>query len=797
VRRAGGGRRRWPALDRKLARDLRAAAGQVAAISAVIGAGIAVLVAMFSTFDSLDLSLRTYYEEYRFGDVFVSAVRAPLSAAERVAAIPGVAQVEARVVASVTIDVPGMSDPGTGRLVSVPGDRRPVLCDLFLREGRYLEAGRPDEVLASELFARAHGLGPGDTVGAIVNGRRRELRIVGLALSPEFIYQIRPGELFPDNERFGVFWMERRALAAAFQMEGGFNDLVIGLTRGASEPDVIAEVDRVLRPYGGTGAIPRALQLSHWYLQSELEGLRTSGIFVPAVFLGVAAFLLNVVLSRMVAVQRSQIAVIKALGYGNAAIGAHYVKWSLMVALSGSAVGAVGGALLGRALTGLYTGFFQFPILLYRVDSRVLLAAVLVGVAAAVAGAIGAVSRAVRLPPAEAMRPEPPARYAISWAERAGLRALLSPAARSVLRTVQRHPGRAALSVVGIGLGASLLVVANFSLDAIDVMLDLQFNQAQRYDLAVSFVEPTSARALDEVARLPGVLRAEPFRVVPARIRAGPRSRVLAITGVRARAELSRVVDASSRVVDLAPGGLVLSDKLARVLGVGVGTRVMVEVLEGERPVREVPLVGLVSEYTGMNAYMDLESLHRLMREGGTLSGAYLAVDPARRDALYRQLKATPRVSGVLNKRAAMQSFLDTVASMMSQMQAIFVAFAAIIAFGVVYNNARISLGERNRELATLRVIGFTRAEVARVLLGELVVVTGLAAPFGLAGGYGLAAALVWAYDTEMYRLPLVIGGGTYAFAGGTIVAATVLSAAVVRRRLDRLDLVAVLKTRE
>ena len=788
---------RWSALDRKLARDLRATAGQVTAICAVIGAGIAVFVATFSTFDSLDLSLRTYYDEYRFGDVFASAVRAPLSAAEQVAAIPGVAQVEARVVASVTIDVPGMPDPGTGRLVSVPADRRPALCDLFLREGRYLEAGRPDEVLASELFARAHGLRPGDTVGAIINGRRRELRIVGLALSPEFIYQIRPGELFPDNERFGVFWMERRALAAAFQMEGAFNDLVLGLMRGASEPDVMAGVDRVLRPYGGTGAIPRALQVSHWYLQSELQGLRTSGIFVPAVFLGVAAFLLNVVLSRMVAVQRPQIAAIKALGYGNAAIGLHYVKWSLVVALAGSLLGAAGGIVLGRGMTGLYTGFFQFPILLYRFDSRVLLAAVLVGVAAAVAGALGAVRRAVRLPPAEAMRPEPPAPYAVGWIERAGLRRFLSPAARSVVRGMQRHPGRASLSVVGIGLAASLLVVANFSLDAIDVMLDLQFNLAQRYDVAVSFVEPTSARALDEVGRLPGVLRAEPFRTVAARIRAGPRSRVLAITGVPAGAELNRVVDASFRPVDLAPGGLVLSDKLARVLGVGAGERVAVEVLEGERPVREVAVAGLVGEYMGMNAYMDLESLHRLLREGDTLSGAYLSVDPARRGTLYRQLKATPRVSAVLNKRAAMQSFMDTIASTMKQMQAIFVAFAAVIAFGVVYNNARVSLGERNRELATLRVIGFTRAEVARVLLGELVVVTGVAIPLGLAAGYGLAALLVKAYDTEMYRLPLVIGGGTYVFAAGTVLVATVVSALIVRRRLDRLDLVAVLKTRE
>jgi putative ABC transport system permease protein len=260
---------------------------------------------------------------------------------------------------------------------------------------------------------------------------------------------------------------------------------------------------------------------------------------------------------------------------------------------------------------------------------------------------------------------------------------------------------------------------------------------------------------------------------------------------------MNRVVDSSFRVVDLQPGGLVVSEKLAEVLRVRPGDRVIVEVLEGDRPVREMPIVGLVAEYMGMNAYMEIATLHRMMREGGTLSGAYLVVDRAELDVLYGRLKATPRVSGVLNKRAAMESFMETIGTTTRQMQGLFVLFASVIAFGVVYNSARVSLGERSRELATLRVIGFTRTETARVLLGELVVVTALAVPLGLMGGYGLAALLVWAFDTEMYRLPLAIDGSTYVFAGAMTIAATVLSALVVRRRLDRLDLVEVLKTRE
>jgi putative ABC transport system permease protein len=795
ARRSSG--RRWRALDRKLLRDLDTMKGQALAIALVIAAGISVFVSMFSTFTSLDLSLTTYYDRYRFGDVFAAAVRVPLPVAGRLAEIPGVAQVEARVVVNVTIDVPGMADPASGRLISVPADRRPGLCDVFLREGRYLEPRRPDEVLASEGFARAHGLRPGDAVAAVINGRRRELRIVGLALSPEFIYQIRPGELFPDEERFGVFWMDRQSLGAAFQMEGAFNDAVLTLMRGASEPEVIAAVDRVLAPYGGAGAIPRALQVSHWYLANELAQLRTSGILVPVVFLGVAAFLLNVVLSRIVSVQRPQIAAIKALGYGNAAIAVHYVKWSLLVALAGAGLGLLAGVWLGRAMTGLYTWFFHFPILVFDLDARVMLAAVAVAAISATLGALGAVRRAVQLPPAEAMRPEPPARFGVSWMERAGLRRMLSMPARSVLRSMQRHPGRVALSTLGIALGASLLVVSNFSLDAMDLMLDVQFNLAQRYDLAVTFVEPTSSSAVHEIRRLPGVMQAEPFRAVAARVRVGPRSRMVSITGVPADASLNRIVDASFQVVRPRPGGLVLSDKLAELLRVVPGDTVVVEVLEGQRPVRDVPVADVVYEYMGMNVYMEQASLHRIMREGETLSGVYLSVDPSRVDALYRRLKATPRVAGVLIKRAAIDSFMETIAGMMRQMQALYVVFASIIAFGIVYNTARISLAERSRELATLRVIGFTRAEVSSILLGELVVVTLVAVPLGLWMGYGMAGALVTAMDTEMWRLPLVVSAGTYVYAAAAIVVATTLSALVARRRLERLDLVEVLKTRE
>lgn len=785
------------ALTKKLWRDLRHLRGQAVAIALVIAAGVAIYVVMESTLVSLDLTQRTYYERYRFADVFASAKRAPLSHAAEIAAIPGVAQIETRVVSDVLIDVPGLVEPAVGRLVGIPAPRRAMLCDVFLRQGRYIEAGRPDEVLLSETFAKLHGLVPGSVLPAILHGRRRNLRVVGLALSPEYVYNVRPGELMPDEKRFGIVWMERRALAAAYEMEGGFNDVVLRLARGASQPEVIARLDRLLEPWGGRGAIPRSLQTSHWYLENELGQLRSSGRVLPVVFLGVAAFLLNVVLTRIVALERGQIAALKALGYTNREVAAHYLGLALLIAALGGAIGVAFGAWLGRGMTRLYTEFYHFPILEYRLAVKVAVQGTVIGLVAAGLGALGAVSGAARLPPAEALRPEPPARYRESLLERAGVKRLLSQPARMIVRNITRRPVRASLSILGIALGAAMLVVGTFSLDAMRRIVDVQFFLAQRYDAMVTFLEPTSPRAFHEVERLPGVREVEAFRSVPVKLRFRHRSRQAAVLGLPAAPRLNRVLDSKTRPVTLPPQGLVLSRTVADVLGADRGDVVVLEVLEGARPILQVPVADVVDEYIGTNVYAEIGALRRLMREGETLSGAFLAVDRAAEPALYRRVKRSPRVAGVLLKRATVESFEKTIARNFKVITTVNMLFAAVIAFGVVYNTARISLSERSRELATLRVIGFRRAEISYILLGELAALVALAIPVGLLLGYVMSAAILELFQTELYRIPFVIAPRTFARAGFVTLVSAAISAAAVRRRLDRLDLVAVLKTRE
>lgn len=785
------------ALDRKLIRDLVAMRGQAIAIALVMGAGVAMFVSYLSNFESLRATQQAYYDAQRFAEVFASLKRAPARLEARIRDLPGVARVETRVVADVTLDVPGLAEPASGRLVSVPARGRPALNDVFLRRGRWIDAGRPDEVIASESFVDAHGFHPGDRVAAIVNGRRRELTIVGVALSPEYIYSIRPGELIPDDRRFGVFWMERRALASAFDMEGGFNDVALALEPGVSADEVVRRLDALLAPYGGIGALPRAQQISHWMLDQELTQLQNFGFVIPVIFLGVAAFILNVAITRALALQRPQIAALKALGYANRELAWHFLKWALVIGLGGVGVGIVAGGWLGAAMIDLYNQYYRFPVLQYQLPARVVVGALAMSLAAAVAGALVAVRRAVAIPPAEAMRPEAPARYRPSTAERLLAGHRLTNATRMVLRNLERQPWRALASMVGIGFGGAILLVGFVFVDAMEVLIDTQFMVAERQDVSLAFVEPRSSRVLHEVAALPGVLRVERVRAVPARVRAGHRHRSVSILGVPADATLKRVVDAYGVARPLPPDGLVLSSTLARALDVSPGESVRVEILEGRRPVLDVPVASLVDDAMGLGAYMSIDALWRLLREDRTLTGASLLVDPAMVDTLNRRLKALPAVAGVSVKRAALQSFRDVMAQNLILMIGLNVVFAGIIAGGVVYNAARISLSERSRELASLRVLGFTRAEISLVLLGELALLTALSLPVGVGVGWGLATAIVSAVESEVFRLPLIITPQAVAWTALCIVGAAALSGMVVRRRLDHLDLVAVLKDRE
>jgi putative ABC transport system permease protein len=783
-------------LDRKLLRDLWSLKTQVVSIALVIACGIGGYLGSLSTHSSLLWSRQHYYDTARFAHVFATAKRAPDSLGWRLRAIPGVAEAETRVVRDAQLSLPGVVPPMIARLIGFDFAHPPGMNRLTLRSGRWPAPGSRSEVVVNQRFFEARALRLGQPMTVLLNGKQERLTLVGTALTPEYIYATRGGGM-PDDEWFAVLWTDEKALAAAFNMEGAFNSVLLRLQHGASAERAIAALDRLLEPYGGFGAVGRADQMSDKIVTQEINQQRIFGTVLPAIFLLVAAFILNVVLHRQVNAQRGEIAALKALGYPDRDIALHYLKFASVIVLLGVAIGTWLGHWLGQAMTGLYTDVFHFPDFHYRLEGWLVLSGAAAALAAAAGGALAAIRGVLRLRAAEALRAPAPAAFRPLLVERLGYAQLLTPSQRMIMRNLERKPVRAGITVLGIAGSVAIVIAGTFWADAIEWFMDVQFNRAHRAQVSVGFAEAVPRSALWELARLPGVKQAEVSRAIPVRLRAGHRSYRTGITGLADDAELQKILDAGLHAARLVPGAALLTTRLAERLAVGPGDVIEVELLEGERVKALLRVGGTVDEMVGANVWMRLEDLNRLAREGELVSGAGLLVDRAAEAGLLERLKNIPAAAVVIVQRTLVDTFRETSAKNVLFFTAVLSAFAATIAVGVVYNNARIQLAERAWELASLRVLGFTRAEVSVLLLGELGLEIALAIPLGFVAGFWLAALLLALMPHDVIDFPLVIYPTTYLLAGAVVAAAGVASALIVRNRIDNLDLVGVLKTRE
>lgn len=784
-------------LDRKLLRDLWRLKTQVLAIALVMAAGAATLILGVGAERSLSETQQAYYERDRFADIFAAVRRAPEALGERIAEISGVAEVETRIIETAVLDIEGLAEPASGQLVSLPDYTESVLNRVQLRQGRMPDPGYPDEVVVNVAFADAHGFEPGARFTAVINGRQRELEIVGIGYSPEFIYALGPWDLIPDDRRFAVIWMSRRALAAAFDLEGAFSAVAVRLLHGASQDEVIERIDELLERYGSRGAHGRDEQTSHAFVDAEIQQIEAMSRALPPMFLFIAAFLVNITLARLVALEREQIGLMKAVGYSSYAIAAHYLKFVAAIAVIGVGIGAVIGTVLGRAMTVLLADFFHFPFLVFdtSVDTYVIAAAITI--AASVVGGLKAVHGAATLAPAVAMQPPAPPAYRRLWTGGARLFRHVPQLAVMISRNIVRAPVRAAMTLFGVSLSTAILIAALFFLDSIEFMLDVSYFQADRQHASIDFTLERPYSAVYEATNLPGVMSAEPVRAVAVRLHSGPVEQRTMLFGKPAETELSRVLDRDHRPLRLPETGIVPTEALAEALGVGLGDFIEVELLQGHRGTVFLPVTAISQGYFGLVAFAEIGQVNRMMREGAMVTGVHIAMDEHAANELYAAIKELPMVGSIALQRVALANFRETVGELIWFSLSFFIGLGVVMAIGVVYNNARIQLSERARELASLRVLGFMRGEVSWVLLGELALLTLAAQPLGWLIGYGLSALMVEGFQTDLFRFPHVVERATYGWATIVVLVAAAASALIVRRRIDRLDLIEVLKTRE
>lgn len=784
-------------LARKRRRDLWRMRGQVLAVVLVGAVGVANLVMSQATLESLDTSRARYYAGAAFADAFAGLVRAPEAVATRLAAIPGVARVDTRIVAHGRAELQDFDEPIRVTAISLPGATDPFLNRLHLRAGRVPGPDEHDAMVVSDAFAEAHGLVPGDSVTVTVHGRRQMLWIAGIGATPEYVAQMAPMTMFPDARRFAVMWMPRAALAAAVDMEGAFNSVAFAYAPGARTRQVLDDVDRVLARHGGTGAIDRQDQPSHRYLSEEFRQLRTMARIFPAVFLGVSAFVLHVVLGRLVAGQREQIGTLKAFGFDNREVWRHYAGYAVLVGLASALLGLALGAWLGHGMAGLYREFYRLPWVDFRISPAIVLLATSVSLASALLGAALPVRAAARLAPAEAMRPDVPWQGRPPGLVRALRFARMRQSHRLIARNLQRRPGRALLTWFGLALGTAVMMMARFQDDAIEAIIDRQFRQAERHDVMVAFQEARGARAVQALRALPGVIRVEPERVVPVRVvHRAMRYRTVA-RGLLPDARLRRTIDRGGAPVEAPLEGVLLTDHLADWLDARPGDLVTLETLDGRGRMLQLPLAGVVGEPFGAQAYLPEAIMDRLTGEPGRVTGAALSVDPAALPAIFKRLDGWPLVAGLDQRLAGLRNFREGMADTITTFTLIATAFGIVITVGVLYSSARVSLSERARDLASLRILGFTRAEAGYLLLGELALLTVLAVPLGFALGHGFVALLVHGFESDLVRIPHRVTAVTHGLAGVTTLATALVCGALIQRLVDRLDLVAVLKARD
>nr|WP_041463835.1 ABC transporter permease [Pelodictyon luteolum] len=785
-------------LNHKLLFGLRRGLTQMAAVAAVVACGIAVFVSMRSVKYSLEATLEAYYARYRFADVFMQLKRAPGYMEGAVSAVPGVRFVTSRVVADVTLDVPGLPEPATARLISIPErSGEASLNAIAVVAGRYIEPRSLNEVVASRPFMEANGLKPGDRIRVVINGRLKELRIVGTGLSPEYVYEVQPGAFFPDSRHFGVLWMGRTAMESALDMSGAFNDLSVALERDASKEDVKMELDRLLGRYGSLGAYGRDEQISDRFISDEIRQVAVQVTFLPAVFLLAAVFLLNIILSRMVNLQREEIGVLKAMGYRGREIGLHYLGFALLPAAAGVLGGAVGGVFLGRGLMRIYSEYYNFPDPLYLFRPADLLLAVVLSFAAALLGAASSVRRVTALPPAEAMRPESPALYREGLLDRLRFFGRMPVPVKIIVRNLERHPWKSTLSLAMVALAVAILFAGRYAYDATKWMVHVEFGEKHREDVTLLFNNPMPPSIASSLKSGEGVLQDEYYREEPARLSFRHRSKRQSIRGLPFRGGLQRLVDSRGLSRTVPPDGMLLTTELASALGVEAGDTLRVDLLHGRQRSGNVLVAGTIDEILGLSAYMQLEGLNRLAGDDGVVNGALLKIDPAEMEARYADFKQMPGVGGIMLLKALRKSFDELIERSMMTSTIILTVFACVLAFAVVYNGARISLSERSRELAGLRILGMTKGEISFILLGEQAVITLGALIPGYLLGILLSILLARSLNSDLYRMPLVFTVWNVLFAYLVVISVSMLSGFAIWRRLQRLDLVAVLKTRE
>jgi putative ABC transport system permease protein len=788
-------------LNRKLVREVIRSYGLLLLVTSIIAVGITCYVALQSAYHNLDLARQRYYRQCRMADFWIDLKKMPVAELDNLYRVDGVSEVHSRIQPRATVDLPDMDVPINAQVISLPDRRSAVINDIILRRGEYLGEGRRNEVIVSEKFALANEIAPGSTIHLLLNNRRQELIVVGTAISSEFTYLVSPGSLVPDPEHFGVFYVKRSFAEDVFDSEAAANQIVGRLAPESRErvDEILRKLEVALEPYGVFAATKLEFQASHQFLNNEIEGLGGIAAVLPIIFLAVAALVLNILITRMARRQRVVIGTFKAIGYSDAQIFLHFLKYGLCVGIAGGLLGSLLGYMASAGMTVVYRWFFEFPDLQSGFYWYTHAVGISVSILCAMAGSFYGARTMLKLEPAAAMRPEPPRAGGVILIEvlLAGGWRFLSAGWRMTLRGLFRNRLRTLTGMFSAMMGSGLLVSGFMMTEAQSFIIDFQFHRTLRSDVDVTFESEQGVDAFSDVRRMPGVDYAEPQFNVACTFVNGPNRRRLSIIGLKQDSRLTVPYDEQGNRIVLPTSGIVVTRRLAEVMHVEPGSRLSLIPVKGDRRLVEVTVAQVADSYLGLSAYADIHFLSELVGESLAMTGVQLQVDPRQQAALFQQLKNTPGVIGVQSRRHVIQKLQETLLQNQYVFIGVLVGFAGVIFFSSIVNASMVNLAERQREVATFCALGYTRWQIGSIFLHESLLTCLPGAVLGLPVGYGLTWLTAFSYNNDLVRIPVVTAPWVFLT---TLVSAVVFALAahsVVQWTITRMNLMDALQVME
>lgn len=784
-------------LFKNLLRDIKKSKGQFISILIIVILGVTFYTSLNSAFKNLSNSSIKYYEEYRLADLWIDLDKAPISIKEKVEKLSNVEMVTGRIVKDASINI--SDENATLRFITLPDIKSNIVNDLTIKSGRYFSESDSNQCLLDEDFFKANNLKLGEYIYPVINGNQAKLKVLGVVKSPEFIYTLKDsGELIPDNKRFGIIYIKQSFGEAIFDLKGSVNNISIKVKSGSDVDEVKDDVKKLLKNYGVKSSIDRKQQTSTMMVDAEIKKLQSTGGSFPVIFFMVASVIIYIMMGRMVENQRIQIGVMKALGFTNVQVLIYYMSYSTIIAVSGSLIGSILGTYMGFSITKLLNQYFNLPLSNTQIYGEFVIPAFLLTLIFCLFAGYNSCKIIFKIMPSEAMREKSPISGKKIVVEKVDfIWRNINKLERIIMRNLFRYKRRVLLTSLGVIFSSAILLVAFSMNDSVNFMIKQQYGSIQNYDIKVKFSKLLSINDLSTIKDIQHVVEFEPILETGIELSNGWKSKEVGFTALTQNPKMYKVEDKSGNSVTLPQNGLLISEKLANILGIKVNDSVNVKFFFPEKEEKKMVVKGIVVQYLGLSTYTSMNNLNSVLGEGVIANSAVLKLESsAFENEVKNKLKDMPGVSSVESKADSSNALTKNMEAMKSTI-GMLIMLSATLLIAVLYNIATINIFERQRELATLKVLGFNNKEVKKLIFNENYIISIFGIIIGLPLGTWLGGYLIEASSTDAYSIPYVVEFKSYVITIILTLIFTVITNMALMRKIKAINMLEVLKNKE